>query len=90
MANGFPIVEEANNRQAQNYETKVERAGHSAGLHTHRTPIFKRQVHCMSQEGGKLINMELMKRETQRTPIKIKMLRTKLVMKTKDTKRRKI
>lgn len=34
--------------------------------------------------------MELIKRETQRTPIKIKMLRTKLVMKTKDTKRRKI
>lgn len=27
MANAFPIVEEANKTWAQNYETKVERAG---------------------------------------------------------------
>lgn len=52
--------------------------------------LFRRQAHCTSYKGGKVIKKERVKRETQRILIKIKMLRTKLVMKPKDTKRRKI
>lgn len=44
----------------------------------------------MSWESGKLIKKEQVKRETQRTLIEIKVLRTKLDMEPKDTKRRKI
>lgn len=91
MANSSIIFEEVNHMRAWNCGTEWERGwALSWPLHSQKNLHFRRQVHCMSWEGGKLIKKEQVKRETQRTLIKIKVLRTKLVTKPKDTKRRKM